>query len=290
MARVTLLPIQETYISEWYAKDNFADGSCLNIGQYRQPGDVYRSILKFRLQGLPKCCSLEKAELELTMYRNEVIDVTDVTVQRLSSTWQEKTVTWDTQPLCFPEVAGKIGVDPKTPMGKLKIDLSNLVKGWYDGSIVNNGLMLKGNEKSNGLLAFYSREHFNADEWPKLHINLVDGFLHIFDKEEIIIPSCPEVPVATSTPIALGPRALATFLIANNCPESGRLRARIQVGYSKCPCSTFYDTGEEICLKGEGYPGEAVALSTWEAAEFARVLLIGAGGEKVSVYARSKEL
>jgi len=289
VATITLLPFHDSYIAEWYAQDNFAGESCLNLSQFRQTGDNYRSLLKFRLDAIPGGCSIEKAELELTMYRNEVKDAIDITVQRLLSRWHEKSVNWDTQPLHSPEIAGKIRVDANTPMGALRMDLSGLVKGWHDGSIINNGLLLKGNEVENNLVAFYNSKHINGDEWPKLHISFVDGVLNAFDKEEIIIPSYPEVPVATSAPIALGPRALATFLIAN-CSDSCKLRARIQVGYGKCHCSTYYDVGEQISLKARGYPGEAVALSSWEAAEFARILLIGAGGEKVSIYARSKEL
>ncbi|NLB87724.1 MAG: hypothetical protein GX790_00645 [Syntrophomonadaceae bacterium] len=43
MAQLSLLPFQDTYVSEWYNTQNFGNNTALFLSQYLQPGDDYRS-------------------------------------------------------------------------------------------------------------------------------------------------------------------------------------------------------------------------------------------------------
>jgi len=288
VAIITLLPTENVYVAEWYPTTNFISKDMLCASQYQQIGDDYRSLLKFNLYHIPPASTIVKAELEVFMYRNEVEDYIMLNVHQILNRWSDKTVTWNSQPYYKEEAESSIPIYHDSPSGPQYIDLTNLVKGWCDGSIPNNGILLKGNEYYNNLVAFRSHNYYDSREWPKLIITFVDGILNTFSQEELQVPVLPNVPIVTSNPIPLGPRKQATFLI-RNLSDSPDLKVRIQVGYDNSDHATFFDTDSSVQLKRNRYPGEAVALSTCAAAEYARVLIIGSGGEKVVIYARTKE-
>lgn len=287
MAVFTLLPSQDTYVAEWYPITNFADHKALFLSRYIRNGDIYRSLIQFDLHQIPPLSTIETAELELTMYRNEVTKSTMAAVHRLLSNWTGNRVTWNSQPYYSTEPDAEILINPKT-LSTYRINITSLVKGWHNGSIPNNGLLLKGNEEINSLIAFRSINYHSSSEWPKLHINFVSGILNCYEKEELKVPHYPETPIIASTPIPLGSRKQASFLIVN-MSNSPSIKVRLQVGNDYNECSTFFDTGPWVNLKRSEYPGEAIALTAFEAAEFARVLIIGSGGENINVYPRTKE-
>lgn len=288
MAKLSLLPFQDTYISEWYGSKNFGGNIALFLSQYLQAGDDYRSLMQFDFRSIPVTATIEKAVLELTMFRNEVKDIPiTISVHRLLDSWHQFSVTWDNQPLSENLPDATLTIENTTPLGKIYIDITELVKGWYDGSIPNNGLILKGNEVMNDLIAFRSTNFADSNTWPLLHISYINGILETIDKEELIIPEYPPyAPLEASTPIPLGPRKQATFLV-KNASESCNVEAIIQVGYSNDPNETFFNDGPWVSLKPDLYPGEAIALTTSASAEYARILVKGEGGEKVYVWART---
>jgi DegV family protein with EDD domain len=61
MAKVSILPFQNTYVSEWYANRNFGDEIALFISQYLKLGDDYRSLLQFNLDIIPPASTIEEA-------------------------------------------------------------------------------------------------------------------------------------------------------------------------------------------------------------------------------------
>ncbi|MGI5879496.1 MAG: DNRLRE domain-containing protein [Syntrophomonadaceae bacterium] len=290
MAVLSLSPFQDAYISEWYAHNNFGSSVALFVSQYVQPGDDYRSLLQFNLDQIPPASTIEKAILELTVYRNEV-SKPPVTLGafRLLNCWSQYSVTWNNQPISAEAPDGRLNIPDGLPMGKVFIDVTSLVRGWHNGSIPNHGLLLKGNEQNNNLLAFRSTNFCDSNDWPLLHIDYVNGILNSFEKENLVIPKCPPcAPIEASTPVALAPRNKVTFLVRNTS-DSHCVKALVQVSYSNDCNAVYFNDGLWAELKPRGYPGEAVALSTEAAAEFARVLVRGQGNEIIEVWARSYE-
>lgn len=291
MAKVSIFPFQDAYVSEWYASENFGSKIALFVSQYLRPGDDYRSLLQFNLDKIPPDSTIEEATLELSAYRNEVSGPPiNVTAHRLLNRWNQYSVTWNNQPEAKPTPDGVVTVFSGPPNEKVCIDITNLVQGWYDGSIPNHGLLLKGNERNNDLVGFRSINFEDRETWPVLHIKYADDKLKIYPKETLVIPDPVQcAPLEASTPIPLGARTKATFLVKNDS-DCEHVRAMLQVGHSDNPLDTFFDAGPWVHLKPSGYPGEAVALSTDDAAEYARVLVRGNGGETVLVWPRSYEL
>ncbi|MEQ8175544.1 MAG: DNRLRE domain-containing protein [Syntrophomonadaceae bacterium] len=295
MALRSSTPTQDAFVHEWYPDQNFGTIIALFTGQFTQPGDSYRSLLKFDLSSLPPASTINSSYLNLYMYRNETsADGCYIALYRLLNNWSQDTVTWNSQPPFSPSPFSPIWdaviyISSSTPLGLISIDITDLVKGWFNGSIVNNGLIMVGEEVENCLVGFYSTNHPYSTMWPQLTVNFVQGIINVFDTDELTIPTPPSDPVIPSTPVPLGAGQSATFGVLNNSASTS-VEAKIQVGFETGPGAPFFDAGEWVPLEPNGSPGEAVALSTSAAAEYTRVILKGGGGESIWVYPRTKEL
>lgn len=289
MARITLLPVRDAYIAEWYPADSFAFSHLLYAGQYHGKGDIYRSILYFPIDMVPGNVTVLKAELEMLLCRNEMQDENGgIDFHHVLGSWGNSPVSWERQPLydSIPDNRMELGRD--TPAGWVKVDLTELVQKWYDGSVINNGILLKGDESLNSLVGWYSSKNADSSTWPRLHIYYRHGCWQAYLQQDLLVPVPPEVPLVASDSLPLGPGTQATFLVAN-ASDSTQVKVLLQVGFSPFEEATFFDVGTWVDLQPQGYPGEAIALSVEEIAEYARVLIQGEGGERVRVYPRTLE-
>lgn len=286
MANITFWAKQDGYISEWDANRNFFNDPSLYVGRYLQPGDSFRSLLQFDIDRIPPTSQIEEAELILFLDRNEAPCPVHVTVHRILCPWCQCNVTWNNQPHHKEKADGIETIHPHES-GFVRICITELAEGWYDGSIPNHGLILIGNEHINSVLGFVSSHSKECDKAPRLKIRFVDGIIEIYRTEELRVP-CDHCPLVESTPIPLGPREMATFLV-ENLSDSWCVEAKLQLGYGDCPDDTFFDAGPWVPIKAKGYPGEGIVLTSTDAAEYARVLIRGKGGECVLVHPRTKE-
>lgn len=175
MAEISFAPSQDAYIAQWFPTRNFGAVPYLYVSRYEQAGDVYRSLVQFDLCSLfcnsipPNSC-IDHACLELWIYRNEIqAGSINLNVYRILQTWSENQVTWNNQPLIGSSADGTQSV-AAGDSGKIEIDITDLAEGWYKGTIVNNGLLIKGKEDANDLVGFYSRKFPNTSLWPKLTV------------------------------------------------------------------------------------------------------------------------
>jgi hypothetical protein len=69
-----------------------------------------------------------------------------ITTYRIASAWSESTVTWNNKP-SFSTAYGSAPVTHGA-WGWYSFNVTNLVRGWINGTIPNNGVMLRGPEWS----------------------------------------------------------------------------------------------------------------------------------------------
>ncbi len=286
MATISLLPKMNVYIAEWYPDANFAEYDSLYVSRYLQEGDSYRSLLYFDVKSVPATSTIVKAELILYLYRNEVTECIEVTAQRLLNNWCQCEVTWNNCPAFDNCVDGEIHIQENTARCTVKMDITSLASGWYDGSIPNNGLILIGNELVNSLVAFRSRNWPDSSTWPQLRVEYINGVIEIHECEQLRVPRSG-CPVAESQAVPLGPRKMVTFLVQNDSEKE--VEAKLQLGNSCDPNAVYFDDGPWIKLCRRNSTEEAAALTSQGAAEFARVLIKGRGGETVKIFPRTKD-
>lgn len=166
---IALLPDESCFISEYYGSRNFGPDSALFTGRYLREGDSYRSLLKFDLEALPDEARIIKAELVLDIGRNEARQGELVKIFGLREDWYESKVTWCTQPEYYEGMTSSVPVAPGY-LGSVSIDLTEFVLAWQQDDLINYGIIIKGCESRNSLIALSGRNHENPGQRPVLRI------------------------------------------------------------------------------------------------------------------------
>ncbi|QGT99472.1 hypothetical protein SYNTR_0879 [Candidatus Syntrophocurvum alkaliphilum] len=171
-ASITFRPSQDAYITQFYPEINFGNEPYLYTGPYQDLNDCYRCLLKFDMTNvgsnyLPPNSTICSAYLILKIYRNELPYEIPLYAYRIYEQWDEANIMWANQREKSIEFYGKSLITPENN-DYITINITDLVKGWYTGWYVNNGLILSFEESVKGLIGFYSKECPNTKYWPKL--------------------------------------------------------------------------------------------------------------------------
>lgn len=176
MTEIYFTPDIDAYIAQWYPTSNFGIVPYLYISRYKQNNDAYRSFLQFNLghvgsNAIPPGSVINNAYLNLRIYRNEIPSGNSITLQvfRVLQAWSETGVTWNNQPICANSPDGSVSISSGY-MGAVKVELSSLVQEWFQGEVVNRGIIIKGDEAVNSMVGFFAREYPNTSFWPQLEV------------------------------------------------------------------------------------------------------------------------
>ncbi|CAG0937568.1 tRNA3(Ser)-specific nuclease WapA [Thermoflexales bacterium] len=154
-----ILPVQaDTWINQALPSTNYGTDSQLYVG--RLSGNARNTLLKFDTSSLPSNAVIVTAALELYSEINLLKPEapTDIWADAILSTWDESTVNWNTRP-----VTQTMGDLPKAyATGWLRWDVSNLVRGWFSGTIANHGIQLRLDPTGTSSYSFYARPANNA--------------------------------------------------------------------------------------------------------------------------------
>jgi len=293
MATKVFTPTDNVYISEYYYYQNFSGSSSLYCGQYDGSGDIYRSILRFDLESLPASCSITDAKLKLFIHRNDAPSVSRaINVYQALSYVPQNTVTYANQPLSpvSPEASVTISSELDT---YLEFDLTNLVKGWYTGSIPNNGIVLKGLETGDALVGFRNIYFGNSNCWPLLEVNYVKGIIIEYPPESVTTSGVWQ----GSTPIPLGLRTVSFSIINTGATNDAAIELEISPDghtWAWAPFMTASGIFIVTPLPASGYLGDNTAVfnTSGYAGTYARIGYVcrdGHGPTTLSIYATAVE-
>ena len=167
-------PRKDSYVAEYSAGKNYGGASYLFCNRFQGSGDVYRSLIQFDLScfggnHIPPGSDIVSAKVMLHLFRNEAREATTLSAYMIKQQWHEFTVNWNKQPLYANSPADTVTVQPGY-LGLVLLDVTEPARGWYDGSFINLGLVLKGPENRDGILGFYSRDHDDSTLWPRLAV------------------------------------------------------------------------------------------------------------------------
>lgn len=88
-------------------------------------------------------------------------------IQRVTSSWDELTITWSNQPSVDNHVWSS--KDVSQSLGWFDIDVTDLVTSWVNGTYTDYGMMLNVTENASDFRMFYSSEYV-GDYKPRLMI------------------------------------------------------------------------------------------------------------------------
>lgn len=125
------------------------------------------TLLKFDTRSIPTNVRIKSATI--TLHR-ETCGCSNVTVHRATRAWDEDEVTWSKFGNAFdadPVAVIPDGDEREQGYGQVSFDATNLVRGWVDGSIANDGLVLA---QRGGNTTFATSESDRQDERPRLEV------------------------------------------------------------------------------------------------------------------------
>jgi hypothetical protein len=141
------------------------------------PTNIARTFIEFDLSGIPATSIVTSADLGLYYWGDGASPLEGpVGAYRITSNWNEGTVTWDAQPNTLPTPVDIISIPVYVAPGYKYWELDSLVQGWVSGTIANHGVMLK--DANEATLEDY--KNFRSSDWgtasqrPKLIIDYYD--------------------------------------------------------------------------------------------------------------------
>jgi hypothetical protein len=144
------------------ADKNYGDTNVTNTGMV---GKGYRkALVKFDLSMVPQLAQISGASM--TVYERVNYELQTVRVHRVTSPWDELTVTWNNfQDAYDPLVEGSFSNGGPSYSGPINVDITNLVQEWVTGAFPNDGVLLEqsGTQYSN----FWTSEYLQSLR-PKL--------------------------------------------------------------------------------------------------------------------------
>lgn len=280
MALITLKSSADTYISQYYGNLNFGSSSELYVSCFGGPTGIYRTLLKFDdiKNIIPSTSTIENAEIRMFIYRNEIPSGSiSLNAYHVLENWDENSVTWNTAPLVSASSDGVVGVTIGA-LGWVSIPITQLAKSWYDGSITNNGVLIRGNETYDCLLGFYSKNNTDTSIWPQLLIKFVDGVINVYPPQTLWVLMGSN---SYSSSISLGAKTATSFSFKNT--GTNLVSVNVQISNDG---TNYYDAFYSDTVN----PGATTTFTTTAAAKFVRTYANGVtGNSTVIVSAASKE-
>lgn len=261
-----LVPIRDCYVNSSRPHQNYGRYRKLKAGS--AGAGHYRSFLQFSLDWLPVTAAIMSSKLRLFVIENDFPSTPKlINLHRVLNYWNGLTLTYDNSPLIGSAVdasqiiMAEIGVF-------VEWDVTDLVKGWFDGSIVNAGVAaLSAEESGLNLLEFSSGQAPDSSNWPRLEVNfeVPSAIVTVIpepiftEDEETIITSDSDLYTA-SRDVSL--QTMVTFFVEN----LGANPAAVQLQLSP-DLITWYNEDSEVILN----PGQVRAFVPTRFLKYARI-------------------
>lgn len=170
-----LAPVADTTVLQGRPGANYGNFADMLVGydvtgcHPSIPGfQTSRSLVRFNTSDIPPGTAITQATLHIRKISAcwstaATGETRTVTTYRVASDWAESAVTWNSQP-GYAEAQGSTTIPLSfSAPDWYAIDITNLVRGWVDGSIPNQGLALRGPENAGGNIAVFG---FATTNWP----------------------------------------------------------------------------------------------------------------------------
>ena len=156
---LTLYPSADTFVDKSTPTSNY--GTWTQIRTDPSSTYTYRSLLKWDLSQIRQQATITEAKFYLYYYAWAANNPTgrQQDVLRVTSTWAENTVTWNTQPTFDTTIWAYANI-PASP-GWLIFNITDLVQKWVNGTYTNYGILLRDHGEgipTDYTIYFYSRE------------------------------------------------------------------------------------------------------------------------------------
>lgn len=158
---------------------NNAEGEDLHLYAWTQGGrlNVNRFAIDFDISSIPTGAIIDSAYLSLyfnntSVYGTKHIGENDFLIQRITSQWNEYTITWNTQPSSTTNNQIFISKSTSPTQDFINMNVTNLVQDMIDDKANSHGFLFKlQNENPYTILLLASSDHHDEGLRPRLVIN-----------------------------------------------------------------------------------------------------------------------
>ena len=161
----------DAYVYQDAQDTNYGDEIYLYVGAVLVD-EFNRSYLEFDTTTFPSTAVVTEATLEL-FYFDSLPEVnTLVGVYQVMNDWEESHINWANAATFAADAISTVNLAAEATQDWEAWDVTTLVQGWLDGSIENNGVVLKDTDEGTVKAAkgFYSSHHSNFSRRPTLTI------------------------------------------------------------------------------------------------------------------------
>jgi len=141
-------------------------------------GDIQRSMLKFNLTSIPADSIINEANLSVNLESDSYsASVLVAAHQIITSNWTEDNASWTNNSANYNATAENKTTVNGASAGRYVFNITNLLNGWYQGTMQNYGVMLKRDSESgtNSKQAFSSSEGVTATNVPNMTVRYTVG-------------------------------------------------------------------------------------------------------------------
>ncbi|MCX7708837.1 MAG: DNRLRE domain-containing protein [Clostridia bacterium] len=288
MARLTLTPLSDAYVSQGSSSKNFGESSSLFTGQV-DGTHQYKFYIKFDLSKIPAGAQNITASLKLFVYRKDNTTGPDsVTIRRITTRdFIESTVTYSTTVTTAALSAGdtsSLSIATADVGSFVSATLTNTVTEWYEGANANYGLEISGPATDAAIIGMYSRNNSDLSIIPYLEISYDVNYAPVYtitaQTTENILPT---EDGAATTGISVGNVNGTTYIVTNT--HSKTCTVQLQCSNDN---TAYANVASPITLV-QGVPTE---ISANIPLSYVRLLISGVGfvtGETVAVQAYTRQ-
>lgn len=214
----TFYAVADACILQGYPNSNAGSTVDMWAGydDYLDPdGRVVRSLIKFNTSAIPANTSIANAVLRVYLVNSYDYPgkTRTITTYRINSAWSESNVTWNTS----PSIGGSYGSTGVTHGSWVwySFNVTDLVRGWVNGTIPNHGVMLRGPEHSGSDSSWKGFSTREGDYTPQLVITY-SGYASVIDTESESEKFSDGRHANTITEILIGETGADSLI--NRCP------------------------------------------------------------------------
>jgi hypothetical protein len=158
---LTLNPVDDTYVDMYQPDQNFGEAETLEVND-NNGTETARTYFKFNISSIPDNVKIHYALIRLYFCDSEGGGEPRMGIYQVNNSWNENTITWDSQPEFSPTCEYYNLISQYDPMWTQYWDVTDLVRDWKSGKIPNNGVVLRFCQPCENDI---TRRIFRSKEW-----------------------------------------------------------------------------------------------------------------------------
>lgn len=151
---------KDAFVYQLNPNTNYGNNTTLSLE--RRTSRLCRTYIQFDISELGSSGNVDSSFLNLYQYRQVAANSLTIQCRRVTSSWNEGTITWNNQPSFTSTSVSSITTNSN---GWKRWTATNYVRGWFDGSYPNYGFILISSPEG-GTATSYIKNLYSSDYTP----------------------------------------------------------------------------------------------------------------------------